>query len=432
MIILYSVIIAICLIFSAMFSAMDMSYSSVNILRLKSNAKTDKSAKRALKCVEDYETTIASILFGNDFVNILASSIATFLAVAILKKSGNTTMTEDTAEFIGAAILLIVVLMFGEIFPKEIAKSHSYAFAKFFSPFVMVISKLFLPFVWPTNKFAQFLTSPLIEKADDGEEAVASDDELQAIVDDIEREGIIDHDQSELLSKSIDFKETSCYEIMTPRVKVFAYDIDTPFEEFLKEPDVFKHSRIPVYKENLDHILGYIPVKTLLRKLVKEKKVDVKKILLPLFSVPRTMTISFVMAMMKDSHSHIAIVRDEFGGTEGIITLEDILEELVGEMWDESEIVDDAVKNTNKRNIYIVKGMMNISDFFARFHMDDEVLNEDYSTLSGWINDRLEKFARVGDKIKYGTVEIIVTKATEFTVEECSVHYYPRRRKDKE
>ena len=106
--------------------------------------------------------------------------------------------------------------------------------------------------------------------------------------------------------------------------------------------------------------------------------------------------------------------------------------QVVGEMWDESEIVDDAVKNTNKRNIYIVKGMMNISDFFARFHMDDEVLNEDYSTLSGWINDRLEKFARVGDKIKYGTVEIIVTKATEFTVEECSVHYYPRRRKDKE
>lgn len=430
MIIIYSLIIAICVIFSAMFSAMDMAYSSVNVLKLKRHAKTSRSANRALRYVEDYETTIASILFGNDFVNILASSIVTFLVVSILKASGNTSIDSDTAELIGAAILLIVVLIFGEIFPKEIAKSHSYAFAKFFSPFVMVIRKLFIPFVYPTNKFAQLITSPLIESADEDEESVASDDELQAMVDEIEREGIIDHDQSELLSKSIDFKETSCYEIMTPRVKVFAYDIETSFQDFLKTEDVFKHSRIPVYKENLDHIVGYIPVKTLLRKLVKNKTVDVKSILLPLISVPRTMTISFVMAMMKDSHNHIAVVRDEFGGTEGIITLEDILEELVGEMWDESEIVDDAVKKTSKRNIYIVKGMMNITDFFNRFHMDDEELNEDYSTLSGWINDRLEKFARVGDKIKYGTIELIVTKATEFTVEECSVHYYARRRKD--
>lgn len=427
MIVLYSIIIVICIILSSMFSAMDMSYSSVNRLKLKRHAsRGEKSAKRALFYVDNYDTTIASILFGNDFVNILASSIASLLGIAIFTENGWNVANAST---VADLFLLVVLLILGEIIPKELAKSHSFKLSKFFVPVVGIIRIIFFPFVYPTSKFATAITSPLIEAAPE-EEAVATDEELQAMVDQIEREGIIDEDQKELLSKSIDFKETSCYEIMTPRVKVFAYDIETPFEDFLKHEEAFKHSRIPVYKENLDHIIGFIPVKTLLRRMVKEgNKVDINKVLLPLISVPRTMTISFVMAMMKETHNHIVVVRDEFGGTEGILTLEDILEELVGEMWDETDIIDDDVKKTNKRNIYIVKGRMNISDFFNRFSMDDEELNDDYSTVTGWINDRLEKFATVGDKLKHGTIELIVTKATEFTVEECSVHYFPRRRK---
>ncbi|MCQ2772187.1 MAG: hemolysin family protein [Bacilli bacterium] len=427
MIVLYSIIIGICIILSAMFSSMDMAYSSVNRLKLKRHAaKGEKSAKRALYFVDNYEDTIASILFGNDFVNILASSIAAILGMLVFEENGWPT---ERATLAADLCLLVLLLIFGEIFPKELAKSHSFKLSKFFVPFLSVVRIVFFPFVYPTSKLAQAISSPLIEAAPE-EEAVATDEELQAMVDQIEEEGLIDEDQKELLSRSIDFKETSCYEIMTPRVKVFAYDIETSFEEFLKDEEAFKHSRIPVYKENLDHIVGYIPVKTLLRKMVKEgNKVDINKILLPLISVPRTMTISFVMAMMKETHNHIVVVRDEFGGTEGILTLEDILEELVGEMWDETDIIAEDIEKTNKRNIYIVKGKMNISDFFSRVAMDDEELNEDYSTLSGWSNERVEKFARVGDRLKHGTIELIVTKASEFTVEECSVHYFPRRRK---
>ncbi len=406
---------------------MDMTYSSVNRLKLKRHAdRGEKSAKRALCYVDNYETTIASILFGNDFVNILASSIASVLGLMVFTNNGWPT---DNATLVSDLVLLVLLLIFGEIFPKELAKSHSFKLSKFFVPALAVVRVVFFPFVFPTNKLAQAISSPLIEAAPE-EEAVATDEELQAMVDQIEEEGLIDEDQKELLSRSIDFKETSCYEIMTPRVKVFAYDIEISFEEFLQDDEALKHSRIPVYKGNLDHIVGYIPVKTLLRKMVIEgNKVDISKILIPLISVPRTMTISFVMAMMKETHNHIVVGRDEFGGTEGILTLEDILEELVGEMWDETDIIADDVEKTNKRNIYIVKGKMNITDFFERFSMDDEELNDDYSTLSGWINDRLEKFARVGDKLKHGTIELIVTKTTEFTVEECSVHYFPRRRK---
>lgn len=425
--ILSLIAIAICLVFSAIFSASDMAYSSVNKLRLSKKAFVgDEKAKKALHYAEDFDHTIAAILFGNDLVNILASSLASVVGAHLLSPL----VGSAAASLIASGSLLFLLLVFGEISPKAIAKAHSYSLSRVLVGFMKVIEIVFFPFTYPTNKLAEKIAAPLLEKAQP-ESLLATDDELLAMVKDIEGEGIIDKDQSALIHRSIDFKETSCYEIMTPRVKVFAYDIETPFADLLKDKNAFIHSRIPVYKGNLDNVLGYIPVKTLLRVLVKGEKPDVGSLILPLVSVPRTMVISSTMALMKETHHHIAIVRDEFGGTEGVITLEDILEELVGEMWDESDTVEDDIAKTPKRNIYHVRGTTNIDDFFTFFHLDPDKLEDDFSTVNGFVSDHLGRFPLAGDKLSYGPIEIKVLAATDYCLTECEVHYFPRRAKKK-
>lgn len=425
--IIYIVLLVVLIGFSAAFSAADMTYSSVNKLRLERGALIgDKRSQEALHYANDYDKTIASILFGNDFVNILASTLAAILARDLaLTYFGEGHDNEATT--IASFVLLFLLLVFGEITPKALAKPHSFFFARHMNFFVKGAEIIFFPFVYPANKIAELIASPLIEKVPK-EDVLASDDELQAMVDDISQEGIIDHEQSTLLKNSLEFKETACYEIMTPRVQVFAYDIETPFADFLRDGEAFKHSRIPVYRGNLDHILGYLSTKNLLRELVLGHNPRPEDLLLPLVSVPRTMNISRAMALMKESAHHIAIVRDEYGGTEGIITLEDILEELVGEMWDESEAVSADVVATSDPRLFTVKGTMNIDDFFKRFSLDESKIDEDYSTVSGWINDRLGRFAKVNDHFTYEDLLIRVTKASSYAVSECEVVYHPLER----
>jgi CBS domain containing-hemolysin-like protein len=423
--ILYLVLLVVLLALSAIFSAADMAYSSVNKLRLERRAFVgDERSKKALHLAKDYDKTIATVLFGNDFVNILASSLASLLGADLLNESLGSTM----AAMVSSLVLLVLLLIFGEITPKAVAKPHNYGFARAMVGFVDFVEILFFPFVYPTNKVAEWLTSPLIEKVPK-ENQLASDEELQAMVSTIEKEGIIDEDQSALLHRSIDFKETSCYEIMTPRVKVFAYDIETSFPVFLSSPEAFKHSRIPVYKGSLDHVLGYVSVKTLLRVLTRGEKPDLSNLLLPIVSVPRTMMISSAMALMKETHHHIAVVRDEYGGTEGIITLEDILEEVVGEMYDESDKIVPDIVMTKKKNVYLVKGKTNIDDLLDHFQLDPDSLPDDYSTVSGWINDRLGRFAKVGDSFSVAHLDVVVTKVSDYTVEECKITYHKKKGK---
>lgn len=364
--VIYIVAIFLLAVLSFLFSAADMTYSSVNRRRLEAKfSKGDKKAGRALDLANHYDKTIAVILFGNDFSNVLISSLGSLLGRDLLLGY----VGEELANTIASLVLLFFLLIFCEITPKHIASSHSFSLSKAFLPFMKVISILFFPFVWPSSHFASWLAKPLIKKSGK-ENPLASDEELEAMVNTIEEEGIIDEEASELLHRSIDFKETSCYEVMTPRVKVFGYDTDEPFEIFLKKEGAFHHSRVIVYEGNFDHVLGYIPIKTLLRELVKGKKVNYKDFLLPIVDVPRTMMISSAMALMKKSKHHIAVVRDEYGGMEGIITLEDILEELVGEMWDEKDSPTNDIRKAERRNSYYVNGTMNIDDFYNEMGLD--------------------------------------------------------------
>lgn len=429
----YIGILVVCLAFSFCFSGLDLAYAGVNQLRLeKASEKGDKKAALALKYAKDFDSSIATILFGNDFVNIFASSIVTLLAIDIYKMHYPSGTNEDLASTIGSAALLLCLLMFGEISPKAIAKNHSYGFARNFAYFLKGCKIIFFPFVWPINKLTVLIASPVVDKAQESEDLLASDEELEAMVDDIEEQGIIDEDDSAFIHRSLDFKDTSCYEVLTPRVKVFCYDAEDSWKKLLDDENLTKHSRIPVYKGNVDNILGYIPVKSLLRAYVLKKgNVKLNDVLLPLVSVPRTMPISSAMAIMKEARHHILAVRDEFGGFEGIITMEDILEEVVGEIYDEyDEETQSAVKKLGRKKQYFVKGSINIFDFFDMFELDEDDLSEDYSTLSGWITDKLGRFPEEGDEFDYKNIEVLVSKVKGFVVEETFIKVHRVSEKD--
>lgn len=418
--IVYLIVIIICLVLSALFSMLDMAYSSVKVARLEREAsKGDKKSIKALNYAKNYDETIATVLFGNDFVNVLASSLASLLGKDLLQP-----VVGDYYATLSSLILLIILLIFGEILPKAIGNMLSYSISRHSAYIMTFFRYLFLPIVYPINLLVSKTTSKLAEKAGP-ESQVASDPELETMVDEIKKEGIIDSNQSKLLHRSIDFKETSCYEIMTPRIRVFGYDIETSFDEFLKDKDCFKHSRIVVYKENLDHVIGYIPVKSLLRVLVQGKKPEVYKLTLPIVSVPRTMMISSALELMKASRHHIAIVKDEYGGTEGIITMEDILEELVGDMWDEVDEPMLYIQPLKEKDTYLVDGPLNIDDFMNHFNIDPDKLSDDYSTVSGFILNQLGRFAKVGDSFKFENLEFKVLKVTEYTVALVMVKAYP-------
>ncbi len=416
--IVYLVLMVLLVVFSFCYSAMDMAYGTVSQTRLEARAKEgDKRSKKALKYAQNYDKSIATILFGNDFSNVLLSSLGALVGRDLLEP-----YIGDAYSTVTSLILLVVLLLFGEFTPKQIAKEHSFAVTRFFVPLLDVVSVLFFPFVYPSNKLAVWLVKPIASRRKNNESPLASDEELEAMVNTIEQEGIIDEDQSELLHRSIDFKETSCYEVMTPRVNVYGYDTDGPFSEFLKRKDAFKHSRIIVYQGNFDHVLGYIPVKTLLRELVKGKNVSYQDVLVPIVNVPRTMMISSAMALMKQTKHHIAIVRDEYGGMEGIVTMEDILEELVGEMWDEKDNPHHDIRKASRRNCYYVTGDENIDDLYNFLGLDpDKLLPDDYTTVSGWIVDHLGRFAVVGDSFRTDQIEVTVLRCDAFTVKEAYV-----------
>ena len=424
LIVIYCCLIFVLLCFSALFSCMDMAYSCASLPTLKESSKKSKRAAKAYYFASNYEETIIAPLFGNSVVNILASSLGTLLA---LKLAEQYNWDQEVVSLLVSILMLLLILTFGEILPKIIGLTYSRPLALLFAYPLAFLRIIFFPIVFISKKFATALTRPVLQANADEDEG-PSDDELQEMVLAINREGIIDSKSRELLSNSIEFKDTSAYEIMTPRMKIEGISAEENLNRYVKLEGAFRHSRIPVYKHDYDYIIGYIPVKSLLRAMLSDDDLSVDELIRPTLSVPRTMEISAILGLMKKSHIHLAIVKDEYGGTEGLLTMEDILEELVGEIYDEGEVVVLDIEKTNKRNVYLVRGNMNIEEFCQKFHLDPEEMDEDYETVSGWINDRLGKFGEEGDHFEFGPLTVRVKKASPYTVVQAEVTYHPRRK----
>lgn len=415
--IIYYVIIAILLLFSAFFSASDMIYGIVDTTKLEKEASQgSKVAKVAYKLASNYEMSISSILFGNNLVNILASSIVAIIGVSI---------NEEKGPFIAALIFTVILIITGEFLPKAIAKRFNYSLAKAFAYPVQFFVYLFFIITFPIAQFFKLFTKIFSKKSK--EEDIIDDEVLDEMVDEIEETGELDKEEAEIVRGAIDLIDIEAHEIMTPRVDVFALNIDDPLEEILANKDLLDYSRVPMYKGTIDNIVGILPIKILSRKLLKGEEIDFNKLIYQPLKVPHNYQIIDLLEDFKKTLVHIAVVIDEYGGTEGIITMEDILEEVVGDIFDETdEIEEDFIKV--RKGVYIVDGMMNIDDVFELIDCKDEV-DTDYNTIGGFCQEYIKGFAKKGDTFKFSHYKFKILDADQFTAKKIQIREINKKKR---
>ena len=384
-------------------------YSLADIDKLsRVSGKSEKKAKIAIKLAKDYETSVSSILFGNNLVNVLLTSVVTILCV-------NLTKTQITVVDI---ILAVCLIIFCEFLPKAFAKRFSYSLSIHLAYPVNVVRYMFFIVVWPISKFFK-IVGKLFKKRSKQEDKI-DEEVLTEMVDTIEEEGMLEENEADLVRNTIDLNDIQAYEIMTPRVDVFAIDVNDDIEEVLKETDLFTYSRIPVYEDTIDNIIGILPVKSLAKEIIKgNKEIDILSLCYKPIVIPRNHQILDVLSEFKESKIHIAVVIDEYGGTEGILTMEDILEEIVGDIFDESDEIEPEYNEIGNGE-YIIDGNMNIDDFFELIGFEGEFVT-DYSTVGGFCQEILDRFAKQGDEFDFDHYHIIVLAADEFTVEKIKV-----------
>ena len=410
----YWLIIGICGVLSAFFSSADLVYGLVDQNRLKKDIeKGHKRAKIALYLAEKYEFSIATILFSNNVVNVLASSLVAAIAVYIDKQNGT-----NYATTIATIIMTVVIIIFCEFLPKAFAKRFHYSLAINYAIPVRFFEILFFIIVWPISKFFE-LFSRLFKKRSKQEDVI-DEDVLNEMVDEIEESGDIEENSAEIVRNAIDLNDIQAFEIMTPRVDVFAIDIDDDFEEIIKDGEIFKHSRVPVYEDTIDNIIGILPIKSVAKAIFKHQKINVRSLLYKPLTIPRNHQILDLLQEFKKSRIHIAVIIDEYGGTEGIITMEDILEEIVGDIFDEMDEIEEEY-HINKDGSYVVDGSMNIDDFFELIGVDLDEYDTDYYTVGGFCQDILDRFAKTGDEFDFSHFHFKVLEADEFTIEKLLV-----------
>lgn len=391
-------------LFSAMFSASETAYSTLNRIRLKQLAnRGDERAEKVLKLAEDYDKLISGILVGNNFVNIFATTIATVIFTKLLAENGPTVST---------IVMTIVVLIFGEITPKTIAKNDADELALNLYPILKFVLIILTPFTYIFGLWQKLVN--IIFKSNDNKGM--SGEELITMIEEVEKEGNIEKEESELIQSAIEFSDVDIADIYTPRVDVVAININASSDEMA---DTFKHnpySRIPIYRNTIDNIIGFIHHRDFYEL---EDGQSIETILQTPVYLPLTTRISDALKEMQKNKVHLAVVVDEFGGTAGIITLEDIIEELVGEIWDEHDEVVEEILQIDE-NTYKIDGTVNIDEVFELFEMYEEDIY-DSNTLSGWIIEINEKMPSVHDIVRFKNLEIEVLEADERKIEWAQV-----------
>lgn len=413
------VIILIILIgLSAFFSASETSYNSLNKARIKALAQDgSKRALLALKLSENYDNLLSTVLIGNNIVNIAATSIATVLFVRLSPKNGALAST---------IVMTVVVLMFGEITPKSLAKESAEKFAMTVAPVLNFLNKIFTPLNWLALKLKNFASGMI--KVDN--RAQITEDEILNIVDEAEQVGGIDENESELLRNVLEFNDLEAGDILTPRTELTAVDKDTPIEEIAK---VFKdsgYSRLPVYEDTIDTIIGVINEKDFHNFVVGTNR-GIESIIKKPDFIPPSVKISELLRTTQRGKTHLAVVVDEFGGTMGIVTLEDILEELVGEIWDEHDEIEAGIRQIGD-NRYIIPLNIDLDDFAEKFDIKEDE-DTDATTINGWIMEQMDKIPELGDKFDYDNLTITITKVDGPKADEIEVCVnYPKEKTEDE
>lgn len=392
---------------SAYFSGSETAFSAVNKLQMKKLADDgNKKAKRVLKLVDKYDALISTILIGNNIVNLSASALATITAAEI--------SDSNWAVTIGTAILTVVVLVFGEISPKSMAKESAESFAMFSAPFMQFLVYLMTPLNLCFMGWKKLMSKVIKPKKIELE----IEEELLTFVDEAENEGDLDEGESDLIRNAIEFNETVAEDIYTPRVDMVAVNITDSKDKIQQTFYNSGYSRLPVYRDSIDNIIGVINQKDFTNPVNKELAIE-EIMSKPVMVVPST-KLSKLLGILQKKKSHLAILVDEYGGTMGIVTMEDVVEELVGEIWDEhDEVIEEFTEISENR--YRVLCTASLKDMFDYFDIDEPEEEQDTVSVSGWITEALGKIPQVGDNFIYENINIYVTKCDAKHVEEIIV-----------
>lgn len=395
-------LLAVLILMSSFFSATETAFLSVNRIRIKNMANDgNKKAKRVIDLIEQYDTLLSTILIGNNIVNIASASISTLLFTEIFGDSGVT---------ISTIFMTIIVLIFGEITPKSLAKDFPEVFSMFAAPIIQFLAVVLKPINKIFALWKKIVSSIFKSNSTRG----ITEEELITIVEEATQDGGIDESEGELIRSAIEFNELDATDILTPRIDIVGVEENDTFEEINKVFNESGYSRLPVYKETIDKIIGVIHLKD----LHNHKSTTTEGLIKSVVYTTQTIQISKLLRLLQAKKSHLAVVSDEYGGTLGIVTLEDIIEELVGDIWDEH---DEIIKEFEKieENKYRITCSANLDKMFKIFGIDKEVAS---STVSGWVIEEIGGIPEVNDSFDFENMHIIVTETDFKRVLEIEVH----------
>ena len=395
-------------VMSAYFSATETAFSSLNRVRMKSKADGgNQRAALALELEEDYDRLLSTILIGNNIVNITATTVSTVLFTKLLPVYGPTVST---------VVLTVIILIFGEISPKSLAKENAEDFAMFSAPILRVFIALLRPVNFLFTQWKRLLTKLLRKKAEDG----ITEEELITMVDQAEDEGGLDQHESQLIRAAIEFNDLEVEEILTPRVDVVAVEDTDSMDEIARTFAENGYSRLPVYHEDIDDIVGVIHEKDFHAARYHGRE-DVQGIISPVLYTTGNTKISHLLRILQREKPHMVIAVDEYRGTEGLVTLEDIVEELVGEIWDEhDEVIEEFKKQAD--GSYLISCSADLTDLFDLFSISDEC---DANTVSGWVMEQVGRVPEAGDHFVADGLDVTVTKVDHRRVLEIKVVVLP-------
>lgn len=380
-------VIALLMVLSAVCSATETAFSSCNRIRLKKLAdEGNKSAKKALNICENFDKALTAILIGNNVVNILSSALAT---VFFTERFGSGSVG------IATAVMTVLVLIFGEILPKSLAKENSESFSIFMAAPLAVFMFVITPLIWIFSA----IKSGVVKLVGSNENAPSvTEEELKYIIEEIADEGVLEEQESDLVRSALEFDEIAIGKILVPRIRIAAVEINESIEDI---KDLFiktKYSRLPVYEKDIDHIVGVIHQADFFEMYVSKKKHDINKIIHEPLYITESKKISETLGLMQKGKMHMAVVVDQYGGTEGICTLEDIIEELVGEIYDESDEEDTSFIRRSKDECDI-SGELSVTDFLERFDMDEKTIDTETHSMGGWVMELLDRIPEPGERV---------------------------------
>lgn len=403
------VLIVFLLLGSAFFSGTEIAYTSLSKLKMKRDSENPSLSQKLVGFIYNhYDYALSTVLVGNNLVNIGATSVATVLAVNLTTRL-NGQISDDTASTIVTLVMTVLILIVGEITPKMIARRCSESIAKFAAWPLLLLMVLFFPVVWLTSGIVKLLS--LLWRRD-AQAVTITEEEFENLLDTAEDEGVIDESETELLQSALEFTDLDAADILTPRIDVVGFEIHDSMDHILQVIAETQFSRFPVYERTIDHVVGILYVKHLLKELVDNRDVALSDLLLDPVYIPKTMKLHDIMDQFRDHQTHMVIVADEYGGIMGVVTMEDVLEQLVGEIWDENDdIVNDWQQLAPHR--WECSGDMNLTEFFDNLDLDDGHLDSDCATVGGWATENIGAMPVAFDSFDYAQFTILVKHVDE-------------------